>query len=201
LVIFAHASGSSRFSPRNRFVASVLHAYRISTLLIDLLTTDEERVDEQTMELRFDIDLLADRLMHIGAWVHENPVLKDYRIGYFGASTGAAAALIAAANQPNFVKAVVSRGGRVDLADTYFESVQAPVLLIVGSQDKVILEINKKALFQLNKESKLEVIPGATHLFEEQGALECVANISAKWFEQKLCSADAIETQVSQGCV
>ncbi|HUY68272.1 MAG TPA: alpha/beta hydrolase [Alphaproteobacteria bacterium] len=182
IVVFAHGSGSSRFSPRNRFVAEVLHEHAVGTLLIDLLTPEEERIDEQTRELRFDIPLLAGRLEKIGAWVLARPRLRDLKLGYFGASTGGAAALIAAAAQPDKMAAVVSRGGRPDLADEFLPQVQAPTLLIVGGHDPQVLEWNKEALALLNKRSRLEIVPRATHLFEEPGALETVAQLAANWF-------------------
>ena len=182
LVVFAHGSGSSRFSTRNLSVADVLHKHSISTLLIDLLTAEEAAVDEQTCALRFDIPLLAQRLAQIGEWAVAEPLLRDMKIGYFGSSTGGAAALIAAAEQPELIAAVVSRGGRVDLAEEILSQVKAPVLLIVGALDTQVLTWNEEALTLLNKESRLEIIPNATHLFEEGGALQQVAQQAALWF-------------------
>ena len=185
IVIFAHGSGSSRFSPRNRFVAKVMQEHMIGTLLIDLLTAKEEQLDEQTRELRFDIALLAQRLEQIGTWVLKQPKLRDMKLGYFGASTGGAAALIAAAAQLDHVAAVVSRGGRPDLAMEILPEVEAPALLIVGGHDPQVLEWNKQALRLLNDRSRLEIVPRATHLFEEPGALETVAQLAAEWFERQ----------------
>jgi len=182
VVLFAHGSGSSRFSPRNQFVARVLQEAEIATLLIDLLTNEEEQIDMETAELRFDIDLLAKRLMAATEWVKANPSTKRLAVGYFGASTGAAAALVAAAELPEQVRAVVSRGGRPDLAMEYLPKVRAPVLLIVGGNDTVVIDLNKKAMKHLQTEKAFEVIPGATHLFEESGALEKVAELARRWF-------------------
>jgi putative phosphoribosyl transferase len=183
IVVFAHGSGSSRFSLRNRFVADMLHEHRVGTLLIDLLTKEEEQIDEQTRGLRFNIGLLAERLQKIGAWVLKRPELRGMKLGYFGASTGGAAALIAAALQPDKVAAVVSRGGRPDLASEFLTKVRAPTLLIVGGHDTQVLQLNKQALQSLNGHSRLEIVPQATHLFEEPGALESVARLAAEWFE------------------
>ena len=184
LVIFAHGSGSSRFSPRNRFVADVLHHHMIGTLLIDLLTSDEEKLDEQTYQLRFDIPFLARRLTSVDAWASLQPATQDLKTGYFGSSTGGAAALIAAAEKPGRVAVVVSRGGRVDLATEFLSKVKAPTLLIVGENDPQVLTWNKEALTHLNPASQLSVIPGATHLFEEPGTLEEVAEQVGAWFEE-----------------
>lgn len=186
LVLFAHGSGSSRFSPRNRFVAQVLNQRRLATLLFDLLTAEESLIDEQTAEFRFDIELLAERLTGAVDWASVQPELKGLPIGLFGASTGAAAALIAAARRPESVKAVVSRGGRPDLAGEALSHVKAPTLLIVGGQDFVVLELNRKAAQKLNASWHLEIVPGATHLFEEPGALERVAQLAAEWLERYL---------------
>ncbi|HEY8468267.1 MAG TPA: alpha/beta family hydrolase [Longimicrobiales bacterium] len=185
-VVFAHGSGSSRFSPRNRHVAARLQAAGLATLLMDLLTREEERVDEVTRELRFDIPLLARRLTAAVDWLAEQPETAELPIGTFGASTGAAAALIAAAERPEAVRAVVSRGGRPDLAGDALERVVAPTLLIVGELDPAVLELNRQALARLRGPKALEIVPGATHLFEEPGALEEVARLAAEWFGEHL---------------
>ena len=182
LVLFAHGSGSSRHSPRNQFVARTLNDTRLATLLFDLLTPEEELVDTRTAELRFDIDLLAKRLVHATKWAKRQEQTRDLRIGYFGSSTGGGAALVAAAQLPNDVDAVVSRGGRPDLAGAALPKVQAPTLLIVGGQDDVVIELNERARDQMRCKVKLEIIPGATHLFEEPGALEQVAKLASDWF-------------------
>lgn len=182
IVIFAHGSGSSRHSPRNWYVAEVLHTHHIATLLIDLLTDEEEIIDEQTRHLRFDIPMLASRLASVARWTRENDETAHLKIGYFGASTGGGAALIAAARDPGLIEAVVSRGGRPDLAGDNLPQVKAPTLLIVGQRDPQVLVLNENALRRLNDRSKLYVIPGATHLFEEAGALEKVAHTAAEWF-------------------
>jgi len=186
LVVFAHGSGSGRHSPRNRYVAKMLRNSRLSTLLIDLLTAEEEAVDMHTMHLRFDIHLLAKRLMEATDWVQRNPDTQTLAVGYFGASTGAAAALVAAAERSDYVKAVVSRGGRPDLAGPSLPHVKAPTLLIVGGDDFPVIDINKDALEQLHCEKKLVIVPGATHLFEEPGKLQEVARLAAEWFKQYL---------------
>jgi dienelactone hydrolase len=186
VVVFAHGSGSSRFSPRNTRVARTLNEAGFATLLVDLLTRDEEVVDVVTAQFRFDIDLLAKRLASATAWLKKNTETKNLTAGYFGASTGAAAALIAAAKLPNEAKAVVSRGGRPDLAADYLPKVKAPTLLIVGGSDPEVLELNKEALEQLKVEKKLEIVPDATHLFEESGALEEVARLAVDWFLKHL---------------
>lgn len=186
LVIFAHGSGSSRKSPRNRYVAQVLNEHHLGTLLIDLLTPEEEAIDINTRHLRFDIPLLSDRLEHMILWAQENPDTKNLSIGTFGASTGAAAALIAAARRQDMVKATVSRGGRPDLAMEFLPLVKAPALLIVGGLDTDVLHLNRQALEKLNVWSTINIIPRATHLFEEPGALEEAAQLAAKWFEQYL---------------
>ena len=185
VVVFAHGSGSSRFSSRNRRVAGALHQKRLATLLMDLLTADEETLDLRTAHLRFDIALLAERLIQATEWLRNDSETGALRVGYFGASTGAGAALVAAAEVPN-VTAVVSRGGRPDLAGKALRSVKAPTLLIVGSRDEHVLELNQAALAQLQCEKKLEIIPGATHLFEEAGALDEVARLASAWFEDHL---------------
>jgi pimeloyl-ACP methyl ester carboxylesterase len=189
IVLFAHGSGSSRHSPRNRYVAGVLQSRGIATLLFDLLTRGEEFVDERTEQLRFDIGLLARRLCAVTESVRSDPDLGRLPVGYFGASTGAAAALVAAAELPETIAAVVSRGGRPDMAVQALRRVQAPTLLIVGGEDKQVIQWNRKALAQLRcPEKELIVIPGATHLFEEPGALEEVARLAGAWFERFLAS-------------
>lgn len=182
IVLFAHGSGSSRFSPRNQYVAKVLNKAGLATLLIDLLTAEEEEIDTLTGEFRFDIHLLAQRLVAATKWLRKNPATRDLTFGYFGASTGAAAALIAAAELPTEIKAVVSRGGRPDLALDYLQKVKAPTLLIVGGNDTVVIDLNKKALARLSVVKKLEIVSGASHLFEERGKLEEVAKLSVDWF-------------------
>ena len=182
VVVFAHGSGSGRFSPRNQYVAKVLNGAGIGTLLIDLLTKKEEEIDTTTGEFRFDIDLLSQRLEMATKWLKKNVATKSLPVGYYGASTGAAAALIAAARFPNEVKTVVSRGGRPDLAVHDLRKVKVPTLFIVGEKDTVVLELNMEAMKQVPAEKKLEIIPGATHLFEERGKLEKVAKISTEWF-------------------
>jgi len=186
LVIFAHGSGSSRHSSRNRSVAEVLQHGRLATLLLDLLTDDEEARDIRTAEFRFDIPRLADRVVGAIDWAETCRETAPLRIGVFGASTGAAAALIAAARRPGAVRAVVSRGGRPDLADESLSAVAAPTLLIVGGKDEVVIELNRLALARLKEPKTLQVIPGATHLFEEPGALDSVAQLAREWFEQYL---------------
>jgi len=186
VILFAHGSGSSRHSPRNRFVARVLTDAGLATLLTDLLTADEEEVDEVTRHLRFDITLLAQRLVAITDWLALQPEAQEMQIGYFGASTGAAAALVAAAERPAVVGAIVSRGGRPDLAGPALPRVRAPTLLIVGGHDFPVLELNRQALRELRVEAELSIVPGATHLFEEPGALEEVARLSAQWFTRHL---------------
>jgi len=186
LVVFAHGSGSSRFSPRNQFVAQTLNDGGLATLLMDLLTKEEETVDMMTHEIRFNLPLLAKRLVDTTDWLKKNPATKDLNIGYFGSSTGAAAALIAAAEQRKVAKAVVSRGGRPDLAAPILSKIFAPTLLIVGGEDLPVIEMNKEALDLLVCEKKLEIIPGATHLFEEPGTLEEVANLARAWFRKHL---------------
>jgi putative phosphoribosyl transferase len=186
LVLFAHGSGSSRKSPRNRYVASELDKRAIATLLFDLLTPHEEEIDSQTGQLRFDIGLLSRRLMEATQWVRGNADTKKLVLGYFGASTGSAAALVAAAELPDIIRAVVSRGGRPDLAESSLFSVKAPVLLIVGSLDPVVIALNKQALQELPSEKKLVTVSGANHLFEEPGTLEEVALLAGDWFEDHL---------------
>jgi putative phosphoribosyl transferase len=186
IVLFAHGSGSSRFSPRNTMVAREINKAGIATLLIDLLTEEEETKDEFTGKYRFDIDLLASRLIFATEWLTTNPNTAKLEVGYFGASTGAAAALIAAAKHPEQIKAVVSRGGRPDLAGDYLSRVKAPTLLIVGGDDTEVLQLNREALEQLRSDKKLTVVPGATHLFEESGKLEQVAKLAIEWFSKYL---------------
>jgi putative phosphoribosyl transferase len=182
LVIFAHGSGSSRLSPRNRRVAGLLHESGIGTLLFDLLTPEEEQEDYLSGHLRFNIDLLAERLVKVTRWAIEEEQGGDVSLGYFGASTGAAAALIAAAELGELIQAVVSRGGRPDLAGEVLPAVQAPALLIVGGEDEVVIELNRQAYSRLRAEKELKIIPGATHLFEEPGALDQVARLASDWF-------------------
>jgi putative phosphoribosyl transferase len=182
VVVFAHGSGSSRHSVRNRAVAARLQAGGLATLLLDLLTPEEETVDQRTRELRFDVRLLADRLAVAADWVAGQPALADSPIGYFGASTGAAGALIAAAEHPDRIGAVVSRGGRVDLAGSSLARVRCPTLLIVGANDPFVLDLNRRAMDAFGGEVELEVVPGATHLFEEPGALDVVAELATTWF-------------------
>lgn len=186
VVLFAHGSGSGRHSPRNRYVARVLREAGLATLLIDLLTLDEEEVDLRTRHLRFDIGLLAQRLVGATDWLVENPQTQGMRIGYFGASTGAGAALVAAAKRPDEVGAIVSRGGRPDLAGDALPLVKAPTLLIVGGNDVPVIGMNEEALAQMRAEKRLEIVPGATHLFEEPGTLEEVARLAADWFVRYL---------------
>lgn len=182
IVLFAHGSGSSRHSPRNRFVAEQLRAGGLATLLCDLLTLDEEAADAATGHLRFDVALLGERLVDILAWLSRDPETRDLRFGLFGASTGAAAALFAAAARSDLVGAVVSRGGRPDLAGTSLPLVRAPTLFIVGGADPVVLELNRAAYQRLECERALEIVPAASHLFEEPGALEQVAARAREWF-------------------
>lgn len=182
LVIFAHGSGSSRHSPRNQYVAHVLQQAAIATLLMDLLTEEEESVDEYTAHLRFDIAMLAERLTEAADWALAQDVTGDMPQAYFGASTGAGAALVAAAARPVRIAAVVSRGGRPDLAGDALPLVQAPTLLIVGSLDEPVIEINCRAIEQMRCERRLEIVPGATHLFQEPGTLEDAARLARDWF-------------------
>jgi putative phosphoribosyl transferase len=181
LVLFAHGSGSSRHSPRNQFVARTLNDAGLATLLFDLLSPEEESVDLYTREHRFDIGLLAERLVHATRWAKEQKETGNLPIGYFGSSTGAAAALVAAAELPNDVAAVVSRGGRPDLAGDALSRVKAPTFLIVGGEDYVVIDLNEQARAQMKCEVKIEIVPGATHLFEELGALEKVAKLASDW--------------------
>lgn len=186
LVVFAHGSGSSRFSPRNRHVAEILNQGRIATLLLDLLTPAEEAIDRRTAHLRFDIELLAHRLVGATDWVGRNSPTHQLRVGYFGASTGAAAALVAAAQRPETIHAIVSRGGRPDLAGPSLGSVRAPTLLIVGGNDLEVLDLNRWAQERMGVLTQLQIVPGAGHLFEEPGALDAVADLARQWFEMYL---------------
>jgi dienelactone hydrolase len=206
IVVFAHGSGSGRHSPRNRFVAETLRQARLGTLLLDLLTEDEERIDIRTREHRFDIDLLASRVTAAIDWLaresasitavlsRRTRVVRPLRFGVFGASTGAAAALICGARRANVVAAVVSRGGRPDLAGDILKQVQAPTLLIVGGEDDVVIELNRQALAALTCIKRLEIVPGATHLFEERGALDQVARAASDWFTKYLAATPANTT-------
>jgi putative phosphoribosyl transferase len=182
LVLFVHGSGSSRHSPRNQFVASKLNDAGLATLLFDLLTPEEELVDLRTAKLRFNIGLLAERLGHATNWAKRQKQTRALPTGYFGSSTGAGAALVAAAELPNEIDAVVSRGGRPDLAGDALSKVIAPTLLIVGGEDHVVIDLNKQARAQMKCEVKIEIVPGATHLFEEPAALEEVAKLASDWF-------------------
>jgi dienelactone hydrolase len=186
VVLFAHGSGSSRHSPRNRFVAEALQARGLGTLLADLLTAEEEQIDLRTRELRFDIALLARRLVGIVDWISRQPDTQGLPVGLFGASTGAAGALIAAAERPDPVAAVVSRGGRPDLAGTSLGAVAAPTLFIVGGADTEVIDLNRQAMGQLTAETTLEIVADAGHLFEEPGALERVAELAGDFFSRHL---------------
>lgn len=186
VVAFAHGTGSSRFSPRNRMVADVLQQHGLATMLLDLLTAEEEEAERATAHLRFDIDLLGRRMTDTVRWARAHETLVRMPVGLFGASTGAAAALMAAANEPEGVRAVVSRGGRPDLATQVIRTVRAPTLLIVGGDDPVVLDLNREVLARFTVEARLEVIPGATHLFSEPGALDRVADLAARWFREHL---------------
>jgi putative phosphoribosyl transferase len=186
VVAFAHGSGSGRHSPRNRHVAEVLQAGGLATLLMDLLTLEEEAVDAVTRELRFDIGLLSQRTVDTLEWLVADPATAGLAVGLFGASTGAAAALVAAALRPDLVRAVVSRGGRPDLAAEALGRVRAPTLLVVGGEDRVVIRLNRDALAQLGCERELRIVPGATHLFEEPGTLDVVAALAREWFVARL---------------
>jgi pimeloyl-ACP methyl ester carboxylesterase len=186
LVVFAHGSGSSRFSRRNRAVAGVLETAGFGTLLLDLLTPREESVDERTREHRFDIEMLGRRVVGATDWAQARADLYSLPVAFFGASTGAAAALIAAAARPGIARAVISRGGRPDLADAALPNVQAPTLLIVGGHDEPVIEMNREAMQRMRAPVELVIVPGATHLFEEQGALEEVARLAADWCRRHL---------------
>jgi len=191
IVLFAHGSGSSRHSPRNRYVAGVLREAGLATLLMDLLTVDEESVDARTGHLRFDITLLAARLVAAADWLASGSTTSHLATGYFGASTGAGAALVAAAQRPDIVRAIVSRGGRPDLAGAALGHVKAPTLLIVGGHDVAVIGMNRDAMAQMRTEVKLEIIPGASHLFEEPGTLEVVAWLARDWFARHLAMRSA----------
>ena len=190
-VIFAHGSGSSRHSPRNQYVAEVLQQEGFATLLVDLLTRQEEEIDQQTLEYRFNIGLLAERLVGATDWLCKDRNFAHLRLGYFGASTGAAAALIAAALRPNNVAVVVSRGGRPDLAGGSLIRVVAPTLLIVGELDYEVILLNRQAAASIPAPTRIEIVPGATHLFEEPGALEQVSSLAKGWFATNLIHSDA----------
>ena len=192
IVLFAHGSGSSRRSPRNRYVAASLQGRGFATLLMDLLTDNEEWLDERTAQLRFDIELLAGRLVGAIDWLGRRPETDHLPIGLFGASTGGGAALVAASRRPGVVAAVVSRGGRPDLAGPSLPCVAAPTLLIVGSLDHEVIRLNREAMAKMRGEARLELVPGATHLFEERGALEEVARLAGGWFTQWLPAGGAI---------
>lgn len=199
IVLFAHGSGSGRFSPRNRRVAAALQQARLATLLLDLLTEAEERIDAVTGELRFDIPFLAGRLLAATDWCADDVATRALPIGYFGASTGAAAALVAAARKPERVAAVVSRGGRPDLAGDAIQAVRAPTLLIVGALDTPVLALNREAYARLSGVKRLEVVPGASHLFEEPGKLEVVAELARDWFLEHLGRAGGPIGRESEG--
>jgi putative phosphoribosyl transferase len=188
LVVFAHGTGSGRHSPRNQYVAGILRGAGLATLLFDLLTLEEEAEDLITGKPRFDIGLLARRLLGATDWLQSNDQTGDLRLGYFGASTGAAAALVAAAEKPDSIGAVVSRGGRPDLAGAFLDKVKAPTLLIVGGKDFPVIEMNRQTLDKLRVEKNLVIVPGATHLFEEPGTLEKVAGLAGDWFIKHLAS-------------
>lgn len=192
MVVFAHGSGSGRLSPRNQFVATVLQEAGCATLLFDLLTPEEEDLERYTRHLRFDIALLAQRLVDVTRWLATQPEVAGLPVGYFGASTGAGAALVAAAHGGQTIAAVVSRGGRPDLAGAALPRVRAPTLLIVGSHDVEVIALNREALAQLQCEKALELVPGASHLFEEPGTLESAARLAAGWFERHLAGTGAL---------
>jgi putative phosphoribosyl transferase len=190
-VVFAHGSGSSRFSPRNRHVARTLQSFGLSTLLVDLLTLEEERSERLTRHLRFDVDMLARRLVGVVRWLGSMPAHEHVPVGYFGASTGAAAALVAAAHDPTRIAAIVSRGGRPDLAGASLAQVRAPTLLVVGGSDTDVLVLNRRAQTEIKAHCVLEVVPGATHLFEEPGALDRVARLAGNFFIKHFDAAHA----------
>jgi putative phosphoribosyl transferase len=200
LVLFAHGSGSSRKSPRNQSVARALERRHLATLLIDLLTPEEEAVDDRTRQYRFDIPMLADRLVTIVDWLRAAESTGSLPIGLFGASTGGGAALIAAARRPRDVAAVVSRGGRLDLAGASLAKVIAPTLLIVGGFDAPVIQMNRDAMKQMRWQVTLEIVPGATHLFEEPGTLECVAQLAGDWFAEHLWERRQITKRVCPVC-
>ena len=192
------AAAVAELSPRNRYVAQLLNQARLATLLLDLLTAQEEAIDLRTARLRFDIGLLAERLVGATDWLLEHPQTRELQIGYFGASTGAAAALVAAAERLDEVAAIVSRGGRPDLAGPRLPQVRAPTLLIVGGNDVQVIELNRAAFAQLRCEKQLVIVPGATHLFEEPGALDDVARLAREWFQRYLARAEASETRANR---
>lgn len=194
IVLFAHGSGSSRFSPRNRHVATQLNNAGLATLLIDLLTPDEEAIDNRTAELRFNIAFLGERLLSVTDWIKQNDSTKSLKVGYFGASTGAAAALAAASKRRGIVSAIVSRGGRPDLAKIWLPQVKSPTLLIVGGNDHAVIDMNKQALSELNTRKKLVLVPGATHLFQEPGTLDEVAILAIDWFSKYLAPKKHVST-------
>jgi len=198
IVVFAHGSGSSRFSPRNQYVAGVMRDAALGTLLFDLLTPEEETVDVQTRELRFDIELLATRLVDAATWLTHTDETRHVRVGYFGASTGGGAALVAAARLEQVIGVVVSRGGRPDLAGAALPHVVSPTLLMVGGRDTAVIQLNEAAYAQLRCQKALEIVPGATHLFEEPGALEHVAQLAAGWFQQHLHPLHALRSTNSE---
>jgi dienelactone hydrolase len=198
IVLFAHGSGSSRLSPRNKFVARTLHEADIATLLFDLLTQEEEEEERYTAHLRFDIGLLARRLRDATQWVAEQENTRHFGIGYFGSSTGAAAALVAAAGVGNHIQAIVSRGGRPDLAGESLPFVKAPTLLIVGERDMPVIKFNRDAYNQLACEKRVEIVPRATHLFEEPGTLEKVAQLATQWFQQHFKQVHQTAAQVGE---
>ncbi len=189
IIVFAHGSGSSRHSPRNQTVARALRDGRLGTLLMDLLTAEEEYAERRTRHLRFSIPMLAERVIHTIDWLGRQPVARGRKIGLFGASTGAAAAIVAAAERPTEVGAVVSRGGRPDLAGEALGRLRQPTLLIVGGNDPEVMELNRVAFDQMIAEKELRSVPGASHLFEESGALESVSRMTREWFRQHLTSA------------
>jgi putative phosphoribosyl transferase len=189
-IIFAHGSGSSRHSPRNKYVAETLNQGGFATLLVDLLTAEEEAIDVRSGEYRFNIELLAQRLIAATDWSRQSPQLSSLSLGFFGASTGAAAALVAAAMRPLDIGAIVSRGGRPDLARSYLRKVDTPVLLIVGAFDHDVIELNRRAATMMHAVTEIKIVAGATHLFEEPGALEHVASMAREWFEDKLPIVD-----------
>lgn len=191
LVVFVHGSGSSRTSPRNQYVAGTLQQAGLGTLLFDLLTPEEEEIDLRTRHLRFDIGLLARRTIGTADWLHEKDETRRLKLGFFGASTGAAAALITAAERPEFTGAVVCRGGRPDMAKDALPRIQAPTLLIVGQLDFPVIQMNEQSLQQMTPDTvkDMTIVPGATHLFEEPGALEYVAHLATRWFTHYLCNA------------
>lgn len=199
IVLFAHGSGSSRFSRRNRFVARMLRNEKLGTLLLDLLSPEEEQIDGVTRHHRFDIQMLADRVVAAIDWLAAEPDTRALPVGLFGASTGAAAALVAAAERPARVTAVVSRGGRPDLAAEALPRVEAPTLLIVGQRDEVVIDLNRSARNQMNAEVRLVIVPGATHLFEERGALERVADLAGNWFVTHIAQSGSLGAASPRG--